>query len=100
MLILAGSHCNSQCPDELLLGELTSNNWHIGVKSTIAVLIVGISIISVLIKLTFAIWLYHLEKKLNDYLRSFLNKKKDADYVVQQARTICLSNYSLPYIWL
>ena len=90
MLILAGTHCNSQCPDKLLLGELTSNNWHIGVKSTIAVLIVGLSIVCVLIKLTFVVWLYRLEKKLNYYmyLRSFLNKKKDDDHVVPQVRAI------------
>ena len=88
MVILAGFHCNSQCPDELLLSELTSNNWHVGVKSTIAVLIIGLSVICVLIKLTFVVWLYHLEKKLNNYLQSFVNKKKDADHAVPQARAI------------
>ena len=42
--IHTGSLCNSQCPDELILGEPTSNKWHIGVKLAIVVLVVGLSI--------------------------------------------------------
>ena len=69
-LLILGTLCNRECPDKLLLGRLTSNNWHLGVKIFIVVMIIGISITCVIIKLLFALWLYIMEKKLNDYLRS------------------------------
>ena len=62
--ILTGSLCNSQCPDELILGEPTSNKWHIGVKLAIVVL-VGLSITCIVIKWMFFVWLHHLIKQLS-----------------------------------
>ena len=67
-LVIPGTLCNRECPDKLLLSGLTSNNWHLGVKIFIVVVIIGISITCVIIKLLFALWLYVMEKKLNDYL--------------------------------
>ena len=74
MLIHAGVLCNSYCPEELVLGELTSNDWHLGVKISIVVLIVGVAVVSVIIKVMFVIWLYVLERKLNNYLHSLYKR--------------------------
>ena len=82
--IHTGSLCNSQCPDELILGEPTSNKWHIGVKLAIVVLVVGLSITCIVIKWMFFVWLHHLEKKLNSYLHSFDNKLESSNRVVPQ----------------
>lgn len=65
-----GVLCNAECPDELMLGQLTSNNWHLSVKILIAVLIIGLALLCVMMKITFVLWLYRLEKKQNDYLES------------------------------
>ena len=65
-----GVLCNDECPDTLLLGELTSNNWHLGVKILIAVLINGIALLCVVMKITFVLWLSRLEKKQNGYIES------------------------------
>ena len=69
-----GVLCNPQCPDQLILGELTSNNWRLGVKVFIVILIVGIGITCVIIKVMFFTWLYVLEKKLSNYLHSLYKK--------------------------
>ena len=81
--IHTGSLCNSQCPDELIFGEPTSNKWHIGVKLAIVVLVVGLSITCIVIKWMFFVWLHHLEK-LNSYLHSFDNKLESSNRVIPQ----------------
>lgn len=68
-----GVLCNRQCPDNFSLGELTSNNWHFGIKIGIAVLIVVIAVLCVMMKLVFRFWLYRLEKKQTNYLDSLDN---------------------------
>ena len=82
--IHTGSLCNSQCPDELILGEPTSNKWHIGVKLAIVVQVVGLSITCIVIKWMFFVRLHHLEKKLNSYLHSFDNKLESSNRVIPQ----------------
>ena len=82
--IHTGSLCNSQCPDELIPGEPTSNKWHIGVKLAIVVLVVGLSITCIVIKWMFFVWLHHVEKKLNSYLHSFDNKLESSNRVIPQ----------------
>ena len=75
----AGVQCNPQCPDELRLGELTSNNWHFGIKIVIATLIISVAVLCVLMKCAFKLWLYRLEKKQNDYLHSLDEALEDTD---------------------
>ena len=64
----------------LLLGELTSNNWHVGVKLFIAVLIIGLGVMCVIFKVMFVAWLYRLEKKLNNYLQSLNSELENPDH--------------------
>ncbi len=71
---LSGALCNSQCPDELQLGVLTSNNWHTGAKIFIALLIISLAIICVIVKTWFSCWLIRLEKKQRDYIKSLDEK--------------------------
>ena len=86
-LSYTGVLCNRQCPDKLLLGELTSNNWHIGVKIFIVILIIGIATICTIVKLMFTIWLHKMEKKMNDYLHS-LYKMGSSDRAKLQVRLL------------
>ena len=74
-----GALCNSQCPDELSLGELTSNNWHIGVKLAIAALINIVALFCVAMKLSFMFWLRQLEKKQRLYLESLDDELESTD---------------------
>lgn len=68
--ILLGFICNAQCSGDLRVGELTSNNWHIGVKLFIAALVVGLAVACIALKITFISWLYRLEKRQDEYLDS------------------------------
>ena len=65
-----GFLCNPQCPDEFILGELTSNNWHVGIKILIAILVVGLSAVCISMKVAFMCWLSYLERKQDAYLDS------------------------------
>ena len=85
---LQGILCNSQCPDELRLGELTSNNWHTGVKIFIAVLIAGLAALTVLGKIVFCLWLLRLEKKQRDYLKSLKPERNTQDNNTLQVKWI------------
>ena len=86
----SGALCNSQCPDELQLGVLTSNNWHIGIKIGIAVLINAIAVICVIMKLASKLWLWRLEKKQIDYLHSL-----DEELEVTDSATMPVMRYQL-----
>lgn len=77
--IQQGVLCNSQCPDELRLGELTSNNWHMGIKIFISVLIIGLAVLCVVIKIVFILWLILLEKKQGNYLTSLDDELESTD---------------------
>ena len=79
-----GILCNSQCPDKLQLTELTSNNWHIGIKIFIAVLITSLAVLCVIIKVLFSFWLLWLEKKQKDHLKSLQKKPKSTDHTKQK----------------
>lgn len=79
-----GFHCNSQCPDELLVEELTSNSWHIGIKIFIAILFIGLLITCIIMKAIFKLWLVLLERRQNAYLKSlkhdsFLEEHSEVD---------------------
>lgn len=80
----AGVLCNPQCPDQVTFGELTSNNWHLGIKGFILALIVGIALICVIVKVQFDTWLYILERKLNKYLDSLYNVSENQENVRPQ----------------
>ena len=72
--LLAGVLCNSQCPDELRLGELTSNNWHTGAKVFIAFIIIIPAVVCIIIKVIFRLWLFQLEKEQKEYLEKKQNE--------------------------
>ena len=76
------------------MGELTSNNWHVGVKLFIALLIIGLGVICVIVKVTFVVWLYRLEKKLKDYLQSLDSELENPDHTTLQVKLL-----SLPFMY-
>ena len=92
-----GILCNSQCPDELQLGELTSNNWHIGIKIFIAVLITGLAVLCVIIKVLFFFWLRWLEKQQDIHLNSPSYKKLEStDHDTPQVKVLPTLLNTLP----
>ena len=70
----------------LRLGELTSNNWHIGIKIFIAVLIVALALTCVAVKILFSLWLVRLEKKQRNYLESFDKQLENKANAMHQVR--------------
>ena len=85
-MLPVGVLCNPQCPDQVIFGELTSNNWHLGVKIFIITLVIGIAVICVIVKLQFNTWVYVLERKLNKYLDSLYSKQEDRGHVRPQVK--------------
>ena len=91
-----GVLCNSQCPDKLQLGELTSNNWHTGTKVFIALLIIGLAVVCIIVKVVFRLWLFQLEKKQEEYLKQFSDDndtevRQSSDYTPQvECLSVCV----------
>ena len=73
---IAGMLCNNQCPDELLVGRLTSNSWSLGAKISITILVVGMAVACMMVKLIYIIWQFWLEQKQDTYL-NFLEKNTE-----------------------
>ena len=75
-----------ECPEEFTQGELTSNNWHLGLKIIIAILIVGVSVLCVVMKLIFGLWLCWLNWKQNTYLDTLDADEDEAEDKLQVRR--------------
>ena len=93
-MLLPGVLCNHRCPDELRLGELTSNSWHFGIKIGIAALINAIAVFCLIMKLASKFWLYRLEKKQADYLQSL-----DEELEVTDSATLPVMTTNQGRIW-
>ena len=63
----SGPQCNSQCPEEFLLGELDSNSWSAKAKVIISSLVLGITVLCVFLKIVLYIWQKWLQKKQDRY---------------------------------
>ena len=63
-----GPYCNMECPEEFDLGQLTSNNWPLGVKTIVVLLILGVTFLCMMLKFIFGLWLCRLNWKQNSYL--------------------------------
>ena len=74
-----GPFCNEKCPNSFSLGMLTSNNWSVQVKITLAAVVVGIGVACLLMKFLFKLWLYRLEKKQDDYLEQLEGHLQNCD---------------------
>ena len=94
----AGVLCNSQCPDELQLGELTSNNWHTGVKIFIALLIIVPAVVCIIIKVLFRVWLFQLEKQQKEYLEWHQKEGRNSLDDVNSSVCVCIHLYVYLYI--
>ena len=78
-----GILCNDQCPDQLLLGQLTSDNWPLWSKIFITVLVVGLATVCMLIKMAFVAWVWWLERKQDAYLESLEGDEEETDAKLQ-----------------
>ena len=72
-----------ECPEEFTQGELTSNNWHLGLKITIAILTAGFTVLCLMMKLIFGVWLCWLNWKQNTYLDTLDMDEDEAEDKLQ-----------------
>lgn len=82
-----GILCNNQCPDELELSALTSDNWPLWSKIIVAIIVVGLAVVCMLIKMAFVAWIWWLERKQDAYLDSLEGRdveETDAKLQVRQ----------------
>ena len=63
----SGLHCNNQCPETFTLGELDSDDWPPAAKAIIVALVLGVTIVCLIAKGIFCIWLCCLQRKQHDY---------------------------------
>jgi len=58
-----------ECPEEVTVtqGELTFYNWHLRLKIITAILIDNVSVLCIVLKLIFGLWLRYLNWKQNTY---------------------------------
>lgn len=63
-----GPHCNDACPEEFILGELTSNSWNHSIKILISLIVVVLALICIIFKAGFVVWLWRLEWLQRDFL--------------------------------
>ena len=65
-----GPYCNKKCPDEVLLLEITSDNWPKWIEWLVILMTVLISIVCMTAKTLFTVWLYVMDRKQLAYLNS------------------------------
>ena len=65
-----GPYCYEHCPDSLGPSPLVANSWPLEAKVSIAVVILAVSVICLIMKLIFFIWLQGLERKQDVFLHS------------------------------
>ena len=65
-----GPYCNPKCPDKFVLIAISSNNWPSWAKMLIIALVVLMPIACMLMKGSFVLWLFVLERKQLGYLNS------------------------------
>ena len=80
------------CPDQFVLGDLTSNNWPLWMKLVVAGTVMGIAMACLLMKTLFSLWYYRLEKKQDDYLES-LDQQLLSSEASLQVRSSFHGNY-------
>ena len=74
------------CPEEFNLGSLTSNNWATVGKAAVAIVIVGVTILCLIMKLIFGLWLCRLNWKQNAYLDTLEKDLEEAEDQLQVRR--------------
>ena len=65
-----GPYCYEHCPDSLGPSPHVANSWPLGAKVFIVVVILAMTIICLIMKLAFFIWLRYLERKQDFFLHS------------------------------
>ena len=73
-----GPYCNKKCPDEVLLLEITSDNWPNWIEWLVILVTILISIVCMAMKTLFTVWLFIMDRKQLAYLNS-LRDPEDAN---------------------
>ena len=81
-----GPYCNENCPEQFDLGQLTSNNWPLGLKIIIVLVIVGATVLCMILKFIFGVWLFRLNWKQNSYLDTLGTDEIEAEDKLQVRR--------------
>ena len=99
-----GLHCNNQCPDRFSFGELDSNDWSPVAKAVSVGLVLGVTILCLVAKGIFYIWMCCLQRKQNMWLcclqwkqhhcHGVKAEKKQASSYVTAVWQLCHNLYS------
>ena len=77
-----GPHCNSQCPETVVLGEL-SPYWNIHLQFIILGAILFVSLLCLMLKAGLSVYIKMVERQQNWFLKwNYWNKYEDSESVV------------------
>eukprot|EP00731_Ephydatia_muelleri_P033355 Em0028g30a len=77
--ICSGPHCNSMCPETIILGTQLLDIWSPPVHVLLLVLVLGVALFCLLAKASFWLWYLRIDLKQRGYLRGLLNNMEDSN---------------------
>ncbi len=83
-----GIHCNRQCPDIVILGELHSY-WGVGAQVAITTAILSITLICVSLKVALSVYAHKIKWEQMSYEEFSKHKALDQKAVVSQVCGVC-----------
>ncbi|KAL5474832.1 hypothetical protein EMCRGX_G026851 [Ephydatia muelleri] len=75
----SGPHCNSMCPETIILGTQLLDIWSPPVHVLLLVLVLGVALFCLLAKASFWLWYLRIDLKQRGYLRGLLNNMEDSN---------------------
>ena len=80
-----GPRCNSQCPETVVLGEL-SPYWNVHFQFNILGVVVFVSLLCLMLKVGLSVYIKMIERQQNRFLKwNYYNKYEDSESVVSNA---------------
>lgn len=92
-------HCNSKCPEKFLV-HLGGANWALPIKGLLICIVIGITVVCLIFKALFSIWLHILMKKQKEYQRTLASDNTDDLHEFpqcQESQTVSIACKNLSY---
>ena len=83
----SGPHCNSMCPETIILGTQLLDIWSPPVHMLLLVLVLVVALFCLLAKASFWLWYLRIDLKQRGYLRGLLNNMEDSNLQVRECIT-------------
>ena len=69
-------HCNSKCPEQFII-HLGGDDWSSYTKALLICIVIGVTVICLLFKALFSIWLIILKKKQKEYQKTLASDTEE-----------------------